>query len=66
MAYYIEVAGHLKRGDLIFQDVDLEIAGAGERPAQERLARQIRDALVSLGPAEMPSGEPPPTVTRWL
>lgn len=49
MAYYIEMAGHLKRSDLNFRDVDLEIAGAGGVGAQERLSRHIREELVSLG-----------------
>ena len=53
MAYYIELAGHLKHGDLTFHDVDLEIAGTGEPAAQERLACHIRDVLVSLGSVEI-------------
>ena len=66
MAYYIELAGHLKRGDLTFRDVDLEVAGAGEQAAQERLARHMRDVLVSLGSVQIPGGKPPHAVTRWL
>jgi len=66
MAYYIELTGHLKRGELTFRDVDLEIAGAGERTAQERLARHMRDVLVSLGSVQIPGGKPPHAVTRWL
>ena len=30
MAYYIELGGHLKRGEVTFWDVDLESAGTGE------------------------------------
>ena len=66
MAYYIELAGHLKRGDLAFRDVDLEIAGAGELAAQERLARQIRDVLGSLGSVDIPAAKPPRVVTGWF
>jgi hypothetical protein len=65
MTYYIELAGHLKRGDLSFRDVDLEIAGAGELASQERLARHIREVLVSLGSVEISGGKPPHAVT-WL
>src|SRR3989304_7925511 len=49
MAYYIELAGHLKRGDLTFRDVDLEVAGAGEQAAQGRLAGPWREVLGPLG-----------------
>jgi diguanylate cyclase (GGDEF)-like protein/PAS domain S-box-containing protein len=47
MAYYIEMGGHLKRGQVTFRDLDLETAGTGEKGARERLGRQIRDALAS-------------------
>jgi hypothetical protein len=66
MAYYIGLAGHLKRGDLTFRGVDLEIAGAGELASQERLARHIREVLVSLGSGRNPGGKPPHAVTGWL
>jgi hypothetical protein len=45
MTYYIELRGHLTRGELTFGDVDLEIAGTGEPAAREKLGRQIRDRL---------------------
>ena len=66
MAYYIELSGHLKRGDLTFRDVDLEIAGAGELAAQEKLARHIRSAFLSLGSVEISGGKPPHAFTGWL
>ena len=66
MAYYIELSGHLKRGDLTFRDVDLEIAGAGELAAQDRLARHIRGVFVSLGSVEISGGKPPHAFTGWL
>jgi hypothetical protein len=66
MAYYIELAGHLKRGDLTFGEADLELAGAGGLGAQERLARDIRDVLVSLGSAAISGGEPPHVVNGRL
>jgi hypothetical protein len=47
MAYYIELSGHLKRGEVTFWDVDLEIAGTGELAAREKLGRQIRDEFAS-------------------
>ena len=47
MAYYIEIGGRLKRGEVDFSETDLEIAGAGEQSARERLGRQIRDVLAS-------------------
>ena len=47
MTFYIERSGHLKRGEVIFGEIDLEIAGAGERAAREKLARQMRDTLAS-------------------
>lgn len=56
MSYYIELAGHLKRGVITFADVDLEIVGGGEPTAQDTLSRHIRDALVSLGNRESGSG----------
>jgi len=66
MAYYIELAGHLKRGHVTFRDVDLEIAGAGEVTAQERLAHHMRDVLASLGSVDIPAGKRPHAVTGWL
>ena len=65
MAYYIELAGHLRRGALTFPDADLEIAGTGELVTQERLSRHIRDVLVSVVNGEPPDGKPP-TVTGRL
>lgn len=47
MAYYIELAGHLMWGEVGFWGVDLEIAGAGELAAREKLARQLQDALTT-------------------
>jgi hypothetical protein len=47
MVYYIELAGRLKLGELNFRDVDLEIAGAGEKAGQETLSRHIRESLAS-------------------
>ncbi len=47
MAYYIEMGGHLKRGQVTFCDVDLETGGGGEQGARERLGRHIRDVLAS-------------------
>lgn len=47
MAYYIEMRGRLKRGEVTFSETDLEIAGAGEPSARERLGRQIRHVLGS-------------------
>ena len=47
MTYYIELDGHLKRGEIHFWGVDLEIAGTGEPAAQDKLGRHIREALVS-------------------
>lgn len=47
MAYYIELGGHLKRGLVTFWNVDLEIAGAGEPEAREKLEHQIRDVLAA-------------------
>jgi hypothetical protein len=47
MAYYIELGGHLTRGEVTFWGVDLEIAGTGEPAAREKLGRQIRDVLGS-------------------
>ena len=47
MAYYIEIRGHLKRGEVPFSETDLEIAGAGEPSARERLGQQIRTVLGS-------------------
>ncbi len=47
MAYYVEIGGRLRRGQVIFSETDLEIAGAGEPSARERLGRQIRDVLGS-------------------
>ena len=47
MAYYIEIGGRLKHGELKFSENDLEIAGTGEQAAQERLGRQIRGVLAS-------------------
>jgi hypothetical protein len=47
MTYYIELRGHLKRGELVFGELDLEIAGTGERAVREKLGRQIRDLLAS-------------------
>lgn len=47
MAYYIEIGGHLKRGEVTFSENDLEIAGAGEPSARERLGHRIRDVLDS-------------------
>ena len=54
MAYYIEMAGHLKRGDLTFRGADIEVAGAGGMGAQERLSRHIREVLVSSGSLARP------------
>jgi hypothetical protein len=51
MAYYIEIGGHLKLGEVNFSETELEIAGAGEPSARERLGRQIREVLGSY-PAE--------------
>lgn len=48
MAYYIEMAGRLKRGDLTFRDADIEVAAAGGLRAQERLSHHIREVLVTL------------------
>ena len=45
MAYYVELHGHVKRGEIVFRDVDLEDAGAGDTAVQERLVSQIRYAL---------------------
>ena len=59
MTYYIELGGHLKRGDVIFVDADLEMAGAGGQGARERLSRHIRDVLLSL--ASIGVSEPKPT-----
>jgi diguanylate cyclase (GGDEF)-like protein/PAS domain S-box-containing protein len=47
MAYYIEIGGRLKRGEVTFSEDDLEVAGAGEPSARERLGRQIRNVLGS-------------------
>ena len=47
MAYYIEIGGRLKHGEVDFLETDLEIAGAGEPSARERLGHQIRDVLGS-------------------
>ncbi|HSF18000.1 MAG TPA: hypothetical protein VLK65_20855 [Vicinamibacteria bacterium] len=47
MTYYIELNGHLKRGEVIFWGVDLEIAGTGEVAVREKLGRQIRDEFAS-------------------
>lgn len=66
MAYYIELAGHLKRGALSFGGVDLEIAGAGGLGAQEKLSRHIRDVLESLGSVEIPGGQSPSVVSGRL
>jgi hypothetical protein len=66
MAYYIELAGHLKRGALTFGDLDIELAGAGWLPAQERLSRQMRDALMFLGSVEIRGAKLPRTVRERL
>ena len=66
MAYYIELAGHLKRGALTFGDGDLEVAGAGGLGAQEKLSRHIRDKLASLRGAEIPGGTSPRVVSGRL
>ncbi len=50
MAYYVEIHGHVKRGEIPFRDVDLEDAGAGEKAAQDKLEREIRDLLTSRRP----------------
>jgi hypothetical protein len=47
MTYYVELHGHLKRGEVVFGELDLEIAGTGERAAREKLGLQIRDMLTS-------------------
>jgi hypothetical protein len=47
MAYYIEMAGHLTRGEVTFWSVDLEVAGGGETAAREKLGGRMRDVLVS-------------------
>ena len=57
MAYHIEVAGHPKRGDLTFRDVDMETAGDGGVGAQERLSRHILEVLVSVGSLIASPGE---------
>ena len=48
MTYYVELRGHVKRGEIVFRDVDLEDAGAGEKAAQGKLERQVQDALGSI------------------
>lgn len=52
MTYYVELGGHVKRGEIVFRDVDLEDAGAGEKTAQTAIERQIRNLLESLRPSE--------------
>ena len=47
MAYYIELGGHLTRGEVTFWNVDLEIAGTGEPAARAKLGHQIREELAS-------------------
>jgi hypothetical protein len=47
MAYYIEIRGHLKRGEVAFSETDLEVAGTGEPLTRERLGQQIRTVLGS-------------------
>ena len=49
MTYYIELEGHVRRGEITFRDVGLEDAGAGEKKAQEQLESQMRYALRSWG-----------------
>ncbi len=49
MTYYIELHGHVRRGEIAFWDIDLEDAGAGEKEAQEQLESQMRYAFRSLG-----------------
>jgi hypothetical protein len=52
MTYYLELADHVKRGEIVFRDVDLEDAGAGDKMAQTAIERQIRNLLESLRPSE--------------
>ena len=49
MTYYIELHGHVRRGEIAFWDIDLEDAGAGEKEAQEQLEKEMRYALSSWG-----------------
>ena len=45
MTYYAEFRGHVKRGQIVFRDVDLEGAGAGDTAVQEELVVHMRSAL---------------------
>ncbi len=47
MAFDVELEGHVQRRELTLWDTDLEYAGAGEKAAQKRLERHIRDMLAS-------------------
>ena len=47
MAYYLEVGGHVKHGELTFWDVHLKAAGAGDTGAREKIESHIRYVLGS-------------------
>ena len=47
IAFDVGLEGHVKLLELTFWDIDIEDAGAGEKAAQERLERHIRDVLAS-------------------
>jgi len=47
MAFDVELEGRVKLLELTFWDIDIEDAGAGEKAAQERIERHIRDVLAS-------------------
>ena len=47
MAFDVEREGHVQRGELTLWETDLEDAGAGEKAAQQKVERHIRDLLAS-------------------
>ena len=47
MAYEVTVHGRHLRREMVFQGVDLEDAGSGEKGSQDKLAREIRQLLQS-------------------